>query len=56
WSFVALDRAVWLVFSVLLSKGFLSNPYCYIRGAEVFKFHNILDSIRKGIESHRLAQ
>ena len=35
---------------------FLSNPYCYIRGAEVFKFHNILGSIRKGIESHRLAQ
>ncbi|KAI5354278.1 hypothetical protein L3X38_007173 [Prunus dulcis] len=56
WSFVALDRAVWLVFSVLLSKGFLSNPYCYIKGAEVFKFQNILDSIRKGIESHRLAQ
>ncbi|KAI5326515.1 hypothetical protein L3X38_035589 [Prunus dulcis] len=35
---------------------FLSNPYCYIRGVEVFKFHNILGSIRKGIESHRLAQ
>ncbi|KAI5319251.1 hypothetical protein L3X38_038959 [Prunus dulcis] len=35
---------------------FLSNPYCYIREVEVFKFQNILGSIRKGIESHRLAQ
>ncbi|XP_020422493.1 uncharacterized protein LOC109949931 [Prunus persica] len=40
----------WFVFR------FLSNPYCYIREVEVFKFQNILGSIRKGIESHRLAQ